>query len=301
MASPGSFASDNNRNKRAPRTTLWKEGDRVLAPWEPTFVYAGTVDQVDEGRALVRFDDGDTGWVDLAHLQALELARGCRVMSRRRMGPNFFPGEIEDVNGENIHVEFDDGKEEWTTVASLRIPCAPMGLGAEQIESTSHMAFREHLEEGTRVWALWNNTALFPGTVSECGEEEVHVRFDDGDEAWVQLEHLLPLDLIVGMRVMGRWRMGSEFYPGAITDTEGDRVQVRYDDGSEEWTTAEALALPLGITQPQPEPEPEPEAPTKVEPEPVSVPTGWNPRTVIAIGALVTTVVAAVSYWLGRR
>src|SRR5262249_9977301 len=154
-----------------------------------------------------------------------------------------------------------------------------------------------HLEEGSGVWALWNNTALFPGTVSECGEEEVHVRFDDGDEAWVQLEHLLPLDLIVGLRVVGRWRMGPDFYPGAISDTEGDRVQVRYDDGSEEWTTAEALALPLGLPQRQAEPE----ARGKVEPEPVSVPTGWNPRTVIAIGALVTTVVAAVSYWLGRR
>src|SRR6516165_1890300 len=131
MAAPGYFAPDSNRGTGNRRKTPWKSGDRVLAPWEPTFVYAGTVDQVSAGRALINFDDGDAGWVDLAHVQPLALERGCRVMSRRRMGPNFFPGEIDDIDGDNVHVEFDDGKEEWTTVASLRIPCPPAGLGAE--------------------------------------------------------------------------------------------------------------------------------------------------------------------------
>jgi hypothetical protein len=291
MAKSGFNAPDGNRPAGSRRRTFWQEGDRVLAPWEPTFIYAGTIDQVEAARALIRFDDGDSGWVELAHVQPLELEAGNRVMSRRRMGPNFFPGEIESVNGEKVHVEFDDGKEEWTTVASLRIPCSPKGVGAEQVDMTSDTAFQEHLEEGVRVWALWNNTALFPGTIGERREADAFITFDDGDEAWVQLEHLLPLDLIIGMRVMGRWRMGSEFYPGAIADTEGDRVQVRYDDGNEEWTTAAALALPI----------PEPPAPKPAVAQPAIVAQGWDPRTVIWLGGLIVAVVAAVAYWLGRR
>lgn len=304
MSDPGFFASDSSRPGGSPRKTAWQKGNRVLAPWEPTFLYAGTVEQVTEKRALIQFDDGDSGWVELAFVQPLALELGQRVMSRRRMGPHFFPGEIQEVDGEHLHIEFDDGKEEWTTVASLRIPCPPRGKGAEQVKATSHMAFLEHLQEGDRVWALWNDAALFPGTVSQRRRREAHVEFDDGDQAWVREEHLLPLDLIVGMFVMARQRMGPQYYPGAITDTEGDRVHIRYDDGTEEWTTAEALALPVPPPQPVGMPHaagvpPRPSAAARIES--VIVNDGWNPRTVLLVVGLVVVAVAVLFFWLGGR
>ena len=295
MADPGFFASDSNRPGGS-RTSAWKKGDRVLAPWEPTYLYAGTIDQVIAPRALIRFDDGDSGWVELAHVQPLSLKPGLRVMSRRRMGPNFFPGEIQEVDGEKIHVEFDDGKEERTTVASLRIPCRPLGRGADQVRATSHMAFLERLEEGDRVWALWQGSALFPGEVSERRGNEAHIQFDDGDEDWVPLEHLMPLDLFVGMFVLSRWHMGREFAPAAITDTEGERVQVRYEDGREEWTTAAALCLPL---QPPPQAATRPGPPPRLES--IALKPGWDPKTVSWIGILIIIAVAAFFYWLGHR
>jgi hypothetical protein len=266
----------------------WKRGDRVLAPWEPTYLYAGTVEQLAAGRALIQFDDGDSGWVDLELVQPLTLRPGQKVMSRRRMGPHFFPGEVREVEGEDVHVEFDDGKEERTTVAALRIPCEPRGRGAEQVKATSHTAFLDRLQEGDRVWALWGDAALFPGTVSERRGGEAHIDFDDGDEAWVRLEQLMPLEFIVGMFVMARWRMGAEFYPGRIADTEGDRVLVHYEDGDEEWTTAAALALPM----------PPPEAAGAA---PIIVRQGWDPRTVVWVGGLIVAFVGALCYWLGQR
>jgi hypothetical protein len=273
-------------------TTKWRKGDRVLAPWEPVFLYAGTVNAVREGKALIEFDDGDSGWVELAHVRPLSLQRGQRVMSRRRMGPHFFPGEVREVAGENVQVEFDDGKEEETTVASLRIPIPPLPHGAEPVKATSHRAFLERLQEGDRVWALWNNAALFAGTIGERNENEAQIHFDDGDEGWVKLEHLLPLDLIVGMPVMARRRATGEFHPGVISDTEGDRVQVRYQDGNEEWTTASALALPL-TGPPSPAPAP------GHAPAPPMPPVGWRPSTVLGVGGIIVTAVAAFFYWLG--
>ncbi len=115
--------------------TDWQEGDRVLAPWEPIFLYSGTIKQIriDEAKgneALIEFDDGDDGWVFLFSLCPLEVKPGQKVLSRKRMGPTFFHGEVVDVNGEEVEVAFEDGSNEWTTCAALRIPCVENGPGA---------------------------------------------------------------------------------------------------------------------------------------------------------------------------
>jgi hypothetical protein len=295
-----------------PATAKWKKGDRVLAPWEPTYLYAGTIEKIEAARALIEFDDGDSGWVKLIHVQPLQLKRGQEVLCRRRMGPHFLPAEIREVNGEDVRVEFVDGVEERTTVAAVRVPCQPQGTGAEQIEVRSHTAFLKHLRSGDRVWALWNNQALFVGTVGEMRDDDAHIRFDDGDQAWVRLEHLLPLDLLPGMFVMGRWQMGGSFYPGTITKVQGERVHIRYDDGDQEWTTPAALALPLGPPPAAPGAPPpnaastaRPNSGAPARPHPADadndVEVGWNPRLVLVVGGVALTAVALIFYWLGSR
>src|SRR5262249_18517903 len=192
------------------------------------------------------FDDGDAGWVLLHQVRALTVARGQKVLSRRRMGPHFFPAEILEVRGDEVRVGFEDrqGGEEWTRVAALRIPCQPTGPGASRTRVASHMAFLEHLRSGDRVWAPWASTTLFAGTVDRIAGREAHIHFDDGDQGWVQLEQLLPLQIPVGLRVLGRWRMGGQFYPGTVTEVRGEQVHIQYDDGDREWNRPAALVLP---------------------------------------------------------
>jgi hypothetical protein len=165
------------------------------------------------------------------------------VMTRRQMGPHFFPGVIREINGREILIECDDGQEEWGTLGSLRIRCEPVGEAVEVVAANSHFAFLDHLQTGDRVWAVWNNAAFFPGTVGELNDQQVHVQFDDGDQAWVFLADLLPLDIIPGMPVMCRRKTGPQFFPGTIADFEGERILVQFEDGSEEWTTVSSLAL----------------------------------------------------------
>jgi hypothetical protein len=97
------------------------------------------------------------------------------------------------------------------------------------------------------------------------------------------------------MLVMARRRGGERFSPGTITDTEGDRVQVRFEGGGEEWTTAAALALPLPPPSPQAPPEP------AMPPIPDIVKPGWEPRTVLWVGVVVLVAVAVLFYLLGKR
>jgi hypothetical protein len=225
--------------------TSWREGDRVLAPWEPDFLYVGRIAQIKDSQALIEFENGDAGWVQVEQVRAVAVKRGQQVLSRRSTGPHFYPGEILEVRGDEVCVGFADGQgEEWTRLAALRIPCQQTGPGATPTRTASHLAFYDTLQPGTRVWAPWNSATLFAGTVDVIQGDEVHIHFDDGDRGWVLIQQLVPLEIPVGLRVMGRWKMGSHFYPGTVTEVQGERVHIQYDDGDREWTRAAALALP---------------------------------------------------------
>jgi hypothetical protein len=228
-----------------PASHGWQVGDRVLAPWEPQFLYAGRIARIEQARALIEFDDGDAGWVLIERIAELTIERDQEVLSRKRMGPFHHPALVRQLRDDAVLVEFADGSgDEWVPVAALRIFCRDAGPGAEPTNVRSHLAFLEHLRRGDRIWAAWQNGALFVGSVDGREKGRIHVRFDDGDRAAVGEDQVFPLVIPIGLCVMCRRKMGPQFYPGTVTDVDGERIQIQLDDGAKEWTRPAALALP---------------------------------------------------------
>lgn len=99
-------------------------GDRVLAQW-PTEVewwYPGVVVAAQPGRVFVQFDDGDRSAVADDRTATLgRVAAGLRVQGRFQGGRGFFPGHVTARTGDAIHIAYDDGDEEWTSVAMVRV------------------------------------------------------------------------------------------------------------------------------------------------------------------------------------
>ena len=56
-------------------------------------------------------------------------------------------------------------------------------------------------------------------------------------------ELLKPFELRTGTRVECRWKGGQRYFPGKITEIEGDRVHFAYDDGDREWTTLRLVRI----------------------------------------------------------
>ncbi len=228
---------------RTNRSRSWKVGDPVFAPWEPTFLYAGTIQEIAGSEAHVAFEDGDKGWVLLDDLQPQEVWPGLEVLSRRKMGHLFSPGVLEEVRGKSVRIAFGPGDEEWTTVAALRLRRQHAGAGAQPTAIASDLAFLKDLRVGDRVLAPWEALFLYAGTVEQVQGSEACIRFDDGDRGWVQLRQLRPLEVRPGLRVFGRWKMGRAYYPGEVAAVEGERVRIAYDDGDREWTKVAALRV----------------------------------------------------------
>ena len=160
-------------------------------------------------------------------------------MSRRAMGPTFHPGEILEVRGVSVLVGFDDGSSnEWTKIAALRVIRTKAGDGAEPVKINSPRLSLDSIRAGDRVWAPWLAGGYFVGTVDRIQGDEAHIHFDDGDQGWVRLDQITPCEIVVGLRILGRWKMGNQYFPGVIDKVVAEKIHIVYDDGDKEWTTS---------------------------------------------------------------
>jgi hypothetical protein len=97
-------------------------GDRVFGCWFDSHWYPGVVLDVDGKRVHVLFDDGDQAQLTPDRLRTLTINVGDRVYCRQKGGPAYFPCEVTKKQGEVLHVQYEDGKEETTSVRLVRLP-----------------------------------------------------------------------------------------------------------------------------------------------------------------------------------
>lgn len=98
-------------------------GDRVLAQWpaEMEWWYPGVVVASTGAAFDVRFDDGGSAALRDDQTRPLLLAIGARVSARFRGGDAFYSGIISEAVGNALHICYDDGDKEWTSVSMLRV------------------------------------------------------------------------------------------------------------------------------------------------------------------------------------
>src|SRR5262249_13607477 len=89
---------------------------------------------------------------------------------------------------------------------------------------------------GDRGVGPWDDEWSYAARVHAVKDDSVQAWFDNGEVAWVKAEDLQPLDIGPGSRVFGAWNQGWINYAGTVSQRDGHRVHIEYDDGDEEWT-----------------------------------------------------------------
>ncbi|MFN4260045.1 MAG: hypothetical protein ACK4RK_12185 [Gemmataceae bacterium] len=102
---------------------MWQIGDRVLARWpaEVAWWYPGIVCGTSDDFAVIQFDDGDRAQVANEEISEIDISVGSRVFGRWLGGPFYYPGLVTSRRGEAIYIRYDDGDEEWTAIAMVRV------------------------------------------------------------------------------------------------------------------------------------------------------------------------------------
>lgn len=96
-------------------------GDRVLACWFDGFWYPGVILAIEGKRVHVLFDDNDQAHLTWDKVGPLEVHVGDKVFCRWKGGPFYHPGQIVRQKGERLFIQYEDGRDEWTSVRLIRL------------------------------------------------------------------------------------------------------------------------------------------------------------------------------------
>ena len=83
----------------------------------------------------------------------------------------------------------------------------------------------------------------YTGTVKHIDGERCYVIFDDGDDALMEDNSLKRLELHVGERLFARLPVEKDFKPAKVLAWDSDKVQVKWPNGSENWTSFGMIRL----------------------------------------------------------
>lgn len=102
-----------------------------------------------------------------------------------------------------------------------------------------------HWRAGDRILTYWEPEYLYPGVIVRIDGRTAEIDFDDGDSTERDVGDLWPIEVEVDDVVFSRRDRSEKMYtPALVVSVAGERVTVRYDDGTEDRTTVSYLRFP---------------------------------------------------------
>lgn len=98
----------------------WTNGDRCLGQWSDGYWYPATVVEAGEDAYSVAFDDGDSATLSDSQIRSIDWNVGTAVECNWKGGGSYYPGSITRKSGDAIHVSYEDGDEEDTSIGKCR-------------------------------------------------------------------------------------------------------------------------------------------------------------------------------------
>lgn len=98
----------------------WKAGDRVLGLWSDGLWYPANITGVTPAGFNVSFDDGDVAVLPATKIRMINWRVGTKVQCNWKRGGRYYSGTITRKQGDSIHISYDDGDQEDSTISICR-------------------------------------------------------------------------------------------------------------------------------------------------------------------------------------
>ena len=98
----------------------WQAGDRILGQWGDGYWYPATISSQEGAGFSVNFDDGDTAVLPASKIRSINWKVGTRVQCNWKNSGRYYQGTITEMDGDSIHISYDDGDQEDSTISYCR-------------------------------------------------------------------------------------------------------------------------------------------------------------------------------------
>jgi hypothetical protein len=101
---------------------LKQVGSRVMARWKADgYSYPASIIKTKDDLYQVEYDDGTKEWLEGPEILTYTITPGDRVEANWLNRGLYYRGTVTARKGKNVHINYDDGDEEDTTVDKLRL------------------------------------------------------------------------------------------------------------------------------------------------------------------------------------
>ncbi len=105
-----------------PKTRSWSVNETLLVNWsQDNYWYPAKIIKKEGERYYVNFNDGDSEWVNSSQMTKEDILVGDRVSGNWKGKDGYYLGTVTKREGNSIHIKYDDGDEETTTISSVRV------------------------------------------------------------------------------------------------------------------------------------------------------------------------------------
>jgi hypothetical protein len=99
-----------------------KAGMRVMAYWQADgHWYPAEIKEIKDGSCKVLWDDGISKWLEPNQVSRYTIKTGDKVQGNWKNGGLYFRGKVTSKKDKEIHIVYDDGDEEDTTIDMVRM------------------------------------------------------------------------------------------------------------------------------------------------------------------------------------
>ena len=209
-------------------------GDRVAAKFTDGSWYLATATAARGAEFDVLYDTGDKATVPgpdvIAIPRGTAFKTGDIVLAPWKTA-QMYPGTVTEVARFAVTVKWDDGSAPLD-VANDRVVLLKAGIA----QAAPAGAPAGALPVGTSVAAKWGTGSFYIATIAGMDADGKYlVNYGDGDKGAVAGMDIVRVDanreIEIGGRVLACWA-GAAMYPGTVTEREGNRYIVKWDDGS---------------------------------------------------------------------
>jgi hypothetical protein len=205
-------------------------GERILGFSTATDLwYPGRIVGRTSAAVVVKYDHDDE-LIELPenHVRKADNLVGQSVLRRAQNGRL-----LERVD-ERVRIQLETGN------APVAAALGEIAISDDEI--TPNFSKCESTEPGTRVLGRWSNEFWYPGRIAERKDDRFFVKFDDGDQTWLQHAHLANPDSAVGRAIwyIPRVRLGK------VVFQEGEALclELEGDYDVRQWTMLSNVRVP---------------------------------------------------------